>query len=44
MGRELTRQGQKPFILPIGGVGLGALGYVKSNAELSEQLEDKKFR
>ena len=42
---ELTREGRKPFILPIGGsTGLGALGYVNALQELSEQLDDKKVQ
>jgi D-cysteine desulfhydrase len=42
---ELSNQGRKPFILPIGGsTGLGALGYVKAMQELSEQLTDKKVQ
>ncbi|MFI5237894.1 MAG: pyridoxal-phosphate dependent enzyme, partial [Ignavibacteriales bacterium] len=36
---ELSNQGRKPFILPIGGsTGLGALGYVKAMQEIAEQI------
>ena len=40
-GAELTAQGRKPYLLPIGGsTGRGALGYVKAIQELSGQFSD----
>ncbi len=40
-GSELTAQGRKPYLLPIGGsTGTGALGYVKAMKELSVQFPD----
>lgn len=38
---ELTHNGRKPFIIPIGGSsGVGALGYVKAMRELSKQVDN----
>jgi D-cysteine desulfhydrase family pyridoxal phosphate-dependent enzyme len=38
-GAELSAQGRKPYLLPIGGsTGRGALGYVKAMKELSGQF------
>jgi D-cysteine desulfhydrase len=37
--QELTEQGRKPYLIPIGGsTGLGALGYVNAMLELAEQF------
>jgi D-cysteine desulfhydrase len=37
--RELTKEGRKPYALPIGGsTGLGALGYVRAMQELAGQF------
>jgi D-cysteine desulfhydrase family pyridoxal phosphate-dependent enzyme len=42
---ELTSNGHKPFIIPIGGSsGLGALGYVTAMRELSEQFGGDKVQ
>lgn len=42
---ELTKEGRKPFAIPIGGsTALGALGYVKAMEELSTQLEDSRVQ
>ncbi|NWF88772.1 MAG: D-cysteine desulfhydrase family protein [Ignavibacteriaceae bacterium] len=38
---ELSNEGRKPFVIPIGGsTALGALGYVKAMEEISTQLEN----
>ncbi len=42
---ELASKGRKPFVIPIGGsTGLGALGYVKTMKELSEQFGNEKVQ
>ena len=42
---ELSSQGYKPYILPVGGsTGLSALGYVKAMEELSGQFGDNKVQ
>ncbi len=42
---ELASKGRKPFVIPIGGsTGLGALGYVKTMKELSEQFGNGKVQ
>lgn len=44
-GTELSAQGRRPYLLPIGGsTGIGALGYVKAMQELSGQFGSEKVQ